>query len=541
MTCTRPGFNSLTKWLLLFSLILFPGYAMGQSKKPSSAPRPAAPAPHAPAASHPTSSAERPGGATTANHGEGVTTANHGGVTTANHGGVTTTGGSHATTTSARTGETTGGAKGGTTSAGRTGAPGAAHPPTRTVTTRSGATARVGANGRVTSIRTANGTRIDRGPNGSRRVESRLPDHGRLVSMGRHGGYAEHPYRGRDGRPYMRRTYYYHGRAYAYGYRGYYYHGGYYYGYVPPYYYRPAFYGWAYNPWAAPVVYSWGWGGAPWYGYYGYYFNPYPVYATAALWMTDYIISQNLQAAYDAQAAANANAAAAAQAHAQAQSDASAQTPDGGGGGVALTPEVKQAIADEVKAQLAAEQSAAAAPAPTAAPAAQAAPAQDTASTADATPPEETPAALDPNHRTFIVSTVLSEPGPNGQDCSLSPGDVVTRIEDTPDANKDVKVLVSASQKSDCPSGSQVAMSVDDLQEMHNHFREQLDSGLKNLADNQGKNGLPSAPAAGGHANPDGQVQPDSDVKEQLASQQADADKAEGEAQQEASSTGSSD
>ena len=38
-------------------------------------------------------------------------------------------------------------------------------------------------------------------------------------------------------------------------------------------------------------------GGAPWYGYYGYYFNPYPVLAaTAALWMTDYVISQNLRA-----------------------------------------------------------------------------------------------------------------------------------------------------------------------------------------------------------------------------------------------------
>ena len=66
------------------------------------------------------------------------------------------------------------------------------------------------------------------------------------------------------------------GHCYAYGYRGYYYHGGYYYGYVPAYYYGPAFYGWAYNPSAAPVVYSWGWGGAPWYGYYGYYLMRIP-------------------------------------------------------------------------------------------------------------------------------------------------------------------------------------------------------------------------------------------------------------------------
>ena len=116
----------------------------------------------------------------------------------------------------------------------------------------------------------------------------------------------------------MGRTYYRGGRYYAYGYRGYYYGGGYYYGYVSPYYYGAGFYGWAYNPWAAPVIYAWGWGAAPWYGYYGYYFNPYPVYPSAAFWMTDYMISQNLQAAYAAQAEANANAAAGAQADANA-------------------------------------------------------------------------------------------------------------------------------------------------------------------------------------------------------------------------------
>ena len=248
--------------------------------------------------------------------------------------------------------------------------------------------------------------------------------------------------------------------------------------------------------------------------------------------MTDYVISQNLQAAYAAQAEANANAAAGAQADANA--DAGQQS---GGGAVALTPEVKQAIADEVKAQLAAEQAAAAAPQPAAA-----APAAAAQRHADATPPpEETPAALDPKYRTFIVSDVLNETGPDGQDCSLSSGDVVTRIEDTPDANKSVKVLVSASQKSDCPSGAQIAVAVDDLQEMHNHFREQLDTGLKTLADNQGKNGLPAAPDTKTALNPDGQVKPDTSVKDELEAQQADADKAEADVQQQQSSGAGSD
>ena len=108
----------------------------------------------------------------------------------------------------------------------------------------------------------------------------------------------------------------------------------------------------------------------------------------------------------------------------------------------------------------------------------------------------------------------------------------MTRVGDTPDSNSSVQVLVSASQKSDCASGSMLSMKVDDLQEMHNHFREQLDSGLKTLADNQGKNGLPKAPDTKTVANPDGQVKPDTSVKDELAAQQSDADKAQADVQQ---------
>ena len=317
-----------------------------------------------------------------------------------------------------------------------------------------------------------------------------------------------------------------------------------------PYYYNPGFYGWAYNPWASPVACSWGWGGAPWYGYYGYYFNPYPVYASAALWMTDYMISQSLQASYEAQvatanaAAANANAAAANANAAAANADAAAAGPaqasvseaPAAGSSPAMSPEVKQAIAEEVKAQLAAEKDAAATNA--SAPAGGGATAQTASATGGAgdAGPDETPAALDPNHRTFIVNTVLTETAADGSECALSSGDVLTRIEDTADANAQVKVLVSSSQKSDCHSGTQVAVKVEDLQDMHNHFREQLDNGLKELASKQGTNGIPAAPAGSAtqKANPDGTVQPDLTVQQQLASQESDADKAEAEVNQEA-------
>ncbi len=466
--------------------------------------------------------------------------------TTAAAGGKTNTAAAGGKTNTAATGgkgsAAGAGGKGGAsnTKGGAGGASKAAAP--KTVTTKSGATARVNSNGHVTQVHTAKGATINRNAHGGRTVTSEhvnaKGEHVRTVSTARGRGYVDHRY-SRGGHYYSRRTYWDHGHRYAYGYRGYYYHGYCcYYGYTPAYYYGPAFYGWAYNPWAAPVAYSWGWGGAPWYGAYGYYFNPYPAYASAALWMTDYVISQNLQNAYAAQAQANANAAAAANAQAMGDYAGGGQQAEnaGGGdsGGPALTPEVKQAIADEVRAQLEAEKAAAAAPQqPASAGGEAAAGGQQSASAGgDAAQQEEVPAALDPNHRTFIVATILTEQAPDGSDCSLSPGDVVTRIDDSPDDNKNVKVLISSSQKGDCHSGSQVAIAVDDLQEMHNHFREQLDQGLKTLAENQGKNGIPAGPKPGGHANPDGKVEPDLDVEAQLNDQQKDADAAEAEVQQ---------
>jgi hypothetical protein len=239
------------------------------------------------------------------------------------------------------------------------------------------------------------------------------------------------------------------------------------------------------------------------------------------------LVAANLQAAYAAAAVANANAAAGAGA---AAGDAAAAAPaDGGGGGqsaVVLTPEVKQAIADEVKAQIAAERDAAAAQA-SSAPAA--APAADAPQSASATPPEVLPDALQPNNRTFIVADALNPQLPDGTECSLTQGDVLTRIDDTPDANKNVKVLVSGSQKGDCGSGSQVAVSVDDLQEMHNHFREQIDDGLAELAKNQGKNGMPAAPkgSAVSKPNPDGQATPDPNAAAELQQQDQEADQAD--------------
>jgi len=353
---------------------------------------------------------------------------------------------------------------------------------------------------------------IHHGARGGRVVESRLQGGGRVVGMGGHRGFVEHPFM-RGGRSFMRRTYLYGGRSYAVVYRSYYYGGVPYYGYVPPFYYAPAFYGWAIAPWVAPVPWGWGWAAAPWYGYYNDYFVPAPVYPYPALWLTDFLLAENLRAAYEMQAAANVPAAATAQAEAEPEPEPEPppQAPSRGRTAAAttLTPEVKQAIAEEVKVQLAAQQAAASSP-------------QQAVASND-----QVPDALDPKVRTFIVSRTLSEPTDDGGACSLAAGDVLTRIANKPDASQNVTTLVTSSQTNDCEAGTQLAVSLQDLQDMHNDFREKTDAGLQALADNQGKNGIASGPAPDRRPAEEGQAQPDADASGLLDQQQTEANQTE--------------
>jgi hypothetical protein len=363
-----------------------------------------------------------------------------------------------------------------------------------------------------------NGMNISHGMHGGRTVVG-MHNGARVVNTGRNGGYVQRPYRNFGGHSYYSRTYYRNGHYYSGVYRGYYWGGHNYYGYYPGYWYNPGFYGWAYNPWASPVYWgigAWGWGGSPWWGFYGGWFTPYPYYASPAFWLTDYLISANLQAAYAARQEANADAVAAEDAQA------------GGGGGTnaaVLTPEVKQAIADEVKAQLAAQQAQAAQPGASAAP-------------APANASGEVPPALDPARRTFVVDSDLSVVVTNGQECGLSSGDVLTRITDTPDADNMVNASVSASQKSDCAAGQTVAVKVDDLQEMQNHFAEQLNNGLGELAKKQGTSGMPKSPNTATTVSDVPPPPPDTTAAKTLQDQQAAADQTEAQVKQEAAGGG---
>lgn len=198
------------------------------------------------------------------------------------------------------------------------------------------------------------------------------------------------------------------------------------------------------------------------------------------------------------------------------QSDSEPAQPSAGANSsaVALTPEVKQEIAQEVQQQLAAEQAAAANP--------QAAPSS-----------AEVPPALDPRQTIFVVSSSL-DVSADGQECGLTSGDVIDRLDDTPDANQDVRVRVRSSKRSDCAQGAKVLVPVQDLQEMHNHFREQIDSGLQALAAKGGTGGLPKAPDTRTSSGEVAPPQPDPNVDRSLQDQQHQADQTESQVGQQA-------
>jgi hypothetical protein len=370
--------------------------------------------------------------------------------------------------------------------------------------TRSGSAIRTRSNGRVSDVHDARrGVDVHRGLSGGRRVSMERADHSRVFAERGRRGFVERPYR-YHGRDFARRNYYYHGRAYQRYYHGYYYRGSYINVYAPAVYYPPAFYGWAYNPWAVPISYSWGFAGSPWYGYYGYYFNPYPVYPSAAFWLTDYIISADLQAAYAA--------------HQEAQ-EADGAAP-AGGGSPELTPEVKQQIADEVRDQLALENQEAG----------------QNSQSQDTDPGSSGIARMmsDGRPHVFVAGdSVDVVDASSGQECSISDGDALQlQSAPPPDATSANLVVLASKGGTECSRSSTVTVQLSALQEMQNHMRENIDQGLQDLRTKQGQGGIPSAPPSADAAPAPAQyaaVAPPPDPSDSTAIAQADQQGAQAE------------
>jgi len=463
------------------------------TNKPAPAPKPAA-APHpSGGGSHTSTGGGASHGPTAGGAGSHTTT------TTGTHTTTTTTTGGTRTTTTTGTHTTTtgGGGKVGATPlnnrsniAGRTGSPAGGHSAFGGSTpkgsnehvTKSGNAVRTRPSGKVSDVHDAKrGMDVHNNLGGGRRVSVQRHDGSRLVAERGRRGYVERGYH-YHGHDFGRRAYYYHGHEYNRYYRGYGYRGLELSVYAPGFYFAPGFYGWAYNPWAAPIAFGWGWAGNPWYGRFGYYFQPYPVYASAAFWLTDYIISQDLQAAYAANQAAGEEAG----------------DPSGAAGGQpVLTPEVKQLIADEVKNQLALENSEAA----------------QNAQQQDVDPGSSGIARLlsDGRPHVFVAGGNLDVTDVAGQECVVSDGDTLQlRTAPPSDATTANLVVLSSKGKPECQISLTVQVQLTDLQEMQNHMRETIDQGLQDLQAKQGKDGLPAAP-------PSAQVKPTEPEYAQLA------------------------
>jgi hypothetical protein len=369
----------------------------------------------------------------------------------------------------------------------------------------------------LAAIRT-NGMNIDHGLHGTRKIVAERSGL-TFVATGRHEGYVERPYLNRGGHIYYQRTYVAGGRTYARVYRTYNYHGVRYCGYVPDHYYHPGFYAWAASRWSRPAHYApeaWGWAGAPWFGAYGGYFRPYPEYRAPAFWLTDYVVAANLQFGFQARVEAGQPAAGggADQPSPDGEVEESNETP--------MSPQVKQQIANEVQQQLTEEQAEASSPGanPQAGPGG-----------------EQVPDALNSSQRVFIVASDIDTALPTGQECGLSGGDVVMRLNDQPDANQNVSANVLSSKQGNCASGQTVAVSVQDLQEMHNQFREQIDSGLQTLAEKGGDGSLPQPPDTGTMVGEVPPPAPDAGAANQLQAEQRQADQIEGQVPQSDPST----
>ena len=249
---------------------------------------------------------------------------------------------------------------------------------------------------------------------------------------------------------------------------------------------------------AAP--YAWGFVGSPWAVYYGGYFTPYPVYRSPAFWLTDYMISASLAADYQARMDAANNA--------PPQAFAAPPAP--------LTPAVKDAISAEVQRQIALEN----------------AEAQQVAANAAIDPASSGVVRMltDNTSHVFVAGTDLDVIDVRGQQCGLSQGDVIqlNPAPLPPDAVA-ANLVVLASKPSECQTGNSVSVPLADLQDMQNHMRETIDTGLGEMQTAKGLPAIPQSARAKPVAAPfaASAPPPDPTAATQISQQVQEADKAE--------------
>ena len=315
---------------------------------------------------------------------------------------------------------------------------------------RNGDIVRKGADGSIIDVRSPkNGMLIHYAMNGNRRVVAERPDHSRIVAASRGLQYVQHPYTF-AGHTYDHRTFFVQGKVFHQLYRPYNYGGTNLDVYATPRYYEPKFYNWATSRQNTPQPFTWTYTNnpPPWFAHYKGYFTPDPSYTSPTLWLTDYLLASSLSSHY--------------QNNTQTASDA--PLADGSAG---ITPEVKQAVADEVTRQVKQEST-------------------EAQQNAQHREPEASAGSVvnaisDHQTHTFVVDSDLDLVDPSGRRCMISEGDVV-QVNGGPERGAGTASAIVLASKGgvECGRAAQVEIALTDLQEMQNHMRETIDQGMAN-------------------------------------------------------------
>ena len=163
-----------------------------------------------------------------------------------------------------------------------------------------------------------------------------------------------------------------------------------------------------------------------------------------------------------------------------------------------MRPEVKQMVADEVQRQLAAER----------------ADSQNPGGVLQDAPRDTLPGIFNDgaSHALVVHNPLQVDDGAFG--CALTEGDVIGFEGNLTPGVETASSRVLASRGRDCPTGSTVAVPLQDLLDMQNHLRETIDRGLGELQSKAGHGGLPAAPPQAMGApiqSPLGSAVPDAD------------------------------
>jgi hypothetical protein len=166
----------------------------------------------------------------------------------------------------------------------------------------------------------------------------------------------------------------------------------------------------------------------------------------------------------------------------QQQIEAGSAPPPPPDPGAALTPGVKQMVADEVQRQIARE---------------NAERGQIGNAGADPGPVGIARAFSDNTPHVFVAGSDLFVTDATGMECGLSQGDVLQLAGPPgPDATT-ASAVILASKGQDCRKGNTISVELADLQNMQNQMRETIDQGLGEMQEKAGQSGgFPALPAA---------------------------------------------